>query len=115
MSKYSAEVEAYLAAVPEKYLAPLRRVVDLVTEETGIQPVISYQIVCWPVKGKYGIYASGWKDHMSFHGGHFLAPLASEYPQWFKLKGATLWFQAEPELPLAAIRAVIDRRMSTLG
>jgi uncharacterized protein YdhG (YjbR/CyaY superfamily) len=115
MSKYGpGDIERYLADVPEKYQAALRRVVGLVTAELQIEPVISYQIIGWRINGKMALFVSGWKDHLSFHGGHALEPLAESLPQWFTLKGATLWFQAEPELPLEVIRQVIATRVESL-
>ena len=115
MEKYEPhEVERYLSERLPKYEQPLRRIVAILTEELKIQPVISYQIIGFPIEGRYGIYVSGWKDHMAFHGGHFLEPLAEQYPEWFKRKGATLWFQDQPELPIEVIRAVIAARYASM-
>ena len=115
MSKYAPEeVERYLAESPERYRQPLRRIMDMLHTELGINPIISYQIIGFRIVGSYGIYISAWKDHMSFHGGHFLEPLADQHPEWFKRKGATLWFQDEPELPIEAIRAVISARFASI-
>ena len=115
MTKYGPnEVERYLSDQLPKHEVALRRVVDFITAELGIQPVISYQIIGWPIRGRYGIYVSGWKDHLSFHGGHFLETLAEQFPLWFKRKGATLWFQPEPELPFEVIRAVIQARYDSM-
>ena len=115
MEKYEPqEVERYLSERLPKYEQPLRRIVAILTEELKIQPVISYQIIGFPIAGKYGIYVSAWKDHMSFHGGHYLEPLAETYPEWFKRKGATLWFQDQPELPIEVIRAVIAARYASM-
>jgi uncharacterized protein YdhG (YjbR/CyaY superfamily) len=116
MSKYGPdEVERYLADVNAKYQPALRRVVQIITEELGVQPVISYQIIGWRINGKMGLFVSGWKDHLSFHGGHALEHLAEVYPQWLKLKGATLWFQDEPELPVEIIKEVIATRVESLN
>ncbi|MEN9737045.1 MAG: hypothetical protein RJA26_278 [Actinomycetota bacterium] len=116
MSKYGPdEVERYLADVNAKYQPALRRVVRIITEELGVQPVISYQIIGWRINGKMGLFVSGWKDHLSFHGGHALEHLAEVYPQWLKLKGATLWFQDEPELPVEIIKEVIATRVESLN
>jgi len=114
MTQYVDEVETYLAGVPVKYQAPLRRVMDILVAELGIEPRISYGIVAFTISGKYGIYVSGWKDHMSFHGGHFLEPLAEKHPDWFKRKGATIWFQDQPELPVEVIRSVIAARFESM-
>jgi len=114
MSYFAPEVETYLAGVPSKYQAPLRKVADYLVNKLGVQPIISYGIIGFPLHGKYAIYISGWKDHMSFHGGHFLAPLAQTNPDWFKVKGATIWFQDQPELPATAIDAVITARLRSM-
>ena len=115
MEKYgSDEVERYLSERLPRYEGPLRRIAEILKAELNIEPVISYQIIGFPIKGKYGIYVSAWQDHMSFHGGHYLEPLAEQYPQWFKRKGATLWFQDEPELPLEVIKAVVAARYDSM-
>jgi len=109
MAKYGPnEVEKYLSDQSPKYEASMRRLVKLFSAELGKPPVISYQIIAWPIKGRHGIFISGWKDHMSIHGGHALEPLADEFPHWFKRSGATLWIRAgQEELPIEAIRAVV--------
>lgn len=115
MTKYAPdEVERYLSEQSPKYEAALRRVVNLITAELGIEPIISYQIIGWKIHKSYAIYVSGWKDHMSIHGGHHLEPLADQFPQWFKRKGATLWFQDQPELPLEVIQAVLAARFESI-
>jgi len=114
MSVFAPEVETYLAGVPAKYQTPLRAVADALVAKLGVQPTISYGIIAFVLHGKYGIYISGWNDHMSFHGGHFLAPLGEKHPEWFKTKGATIWFQADPALPEAAINAVITARLASM-
>jgi len=109
MAKYGPnDVEQYLKDQSPKYEAPMRRLVKLFSNELGKAPVISYQIIAWPIKGRYGIFISGWKDHMSLHGGHALEPLAEIHPEWFKRSGATLWIRdGQEELPIEAVRAVV--------
>lgn len=109
MAKYEKhEVERYLKDQKPQYEAPMRRLVKLFSEELGKEPVISYQIISWPIKGRYGIFISGWKDHMSLHGGHALEPLAEKYPDLFKRSGATLWIRdGKEDLPIEAVRAVV--------
>jgi hypothetical protein len=115
MAKYGPnDVEQYLNDQLPRYEKALRRLVKIFTDELGQPPVISYQIIAWPIKGRYGIYLSGWKDHLGLHGGHYLEPLADLYPQWFKRNGATLHFQDEPELPVEVIRAVIAARIASM-
>jgi uncharacterized protein YdhG (YjbR/CyaY superfamily) len=114
MTVFADEVETYLAGVPVRYREPLRAVAEVLAAKLGIQPKISYGIIAFTLSGKYGIYISGWKDHMSFHGGHFLEPLAETHPELFTRKGATLWFQDQPPLPEAAIDAVIAARLASM-
>jgi len=114
MTVFADEVETYLAGVPGRYREPLRAVAEVLVAKLGIEPKISYGIIAFTLSGKYGIYISGWKDHMSFHGGHFLEPLAEAHPEWFTRKGATLWFQDEPALPITAIDAVIEARLASM-
>ena len=108
------EVKAYLDGVPEKYRQPLVRVVGVLQEKLQLEPTVSYGIIAFMLYGKYGIYVSGWKDHMSFHGGHFLAPLAEKHPEWLKSKGATIWFQDQPELPEEIVDSVISARLASM-
>ena len=57
------------------------------------------------------MHISGWNDHLSFHGGHGMEEMAVRYPQWLKVKGATLHFQAQPEIPEQVVREVVALRL----
>ena len=115
MTKYEPhEVERYLADQLPEHERALRRVVAIVSDAIGSQPVISYQILGWRHAGKFVLYVSGWKDHLSIHGqSRELGEMfGAEHPEWFKLKGTTLWFQAEPELPEDLIRDLVAARLA---
>jgi len=114
MSVFAPEVETYLSGVPARYQDPLRKIATYLAKTLAVEPEISYGIINFRLHGKYGIYISGWKDHMSFHGGHFIAQLGETHPEWFKAKGATIWFQDQPELPSEVIDAVITARMRSM-
>ena len=114
------EVERYIKNQKPEYQPAIRRAMEIVSRvlaeygELGAHPVISYQILGWRFRGKFLLHISASKDHISFHGAHALERLEASHPQWFKLKGSTLWWQPEPELPEAVIRDVIERRIADL-
>ena len=110
------QVPKYLALQSEQNRAQLERIIKIVQEEIpGAQPCISYQIIGFAVGKKKIFYLSGWNDHLSFHGTHRHTnqDMAQAYPQWFTLKGMTLQFQAQPELPDSIIRAIAQERYQT--
>jgi uncharacterized protein YdhG (YjbR/CyaY superfamily) len=110
------QVRQYLALQSEQNRVQLERIIKIVQEEIpGAQPCISYQIIGFAVGKKKIFYVSGWNDHLSFHGTHKHTnqDMAHAYPQWFTLKGMTLQFQAQPELPDSIIRAITQERYQT--
>ena len=110
------QVPQYLALQSEQNRAQLERIIKIVQEEIpGAQHCISYQIIGFALGKKKIFYLSGWTDHLSFHGTHKHTnqDMAQAYPQWFTLKGMTLQFQAQPELPDSIIRAIAQERYQT--
>ena len=109
------EVERYLTDQPAKNEAALRRVRDIILDALpDSTDAISYQIIGFRHKKKFVLHISGWADHLSFHGGHGMAELATKYPQWLKLKGTTLHFQPDPEIPDAIVREIVALRLANL-
>ena len=111
-------VEEYYAAQPEGNRRALKRVQGIIEEALVEAEVrLSYQIVGFRFKGKFVIYISGWKDHLSFHG--FSVSLGNElvakYPQFLKVKGRTLHFQPKPEIPEKMVRELVLARVAELG
>lgn len=110
------QVPEYLAQQSPQNRAQLERIIRIVQEVIpGATPCISYQIIGFAVGKKKIFYVSGWNDHLSFHGTHKHTNqnMADTYPDWFTLKGMTLQFQANPELPEAIIREVASERYET--
>ena len=110
------QVPEYLARQSDLNRAQLERIIQIVQDEIpGAKACISYQIIGFAVDKKKIFYVSGWKDHLSFHGTHKHTNqnMAIAYPQWFTIKGMTLQFQAEPELPKSIIRQVAQERYQT--
>ena len=110
-------VEQYLQAQPEANRVVLERIRRIVLETLeGSTDSFSYGIIGFRYQKKYVIYISGWKNHLSFHG--FSVSLGNDmvakYPQ-LKLKGGTLQFQAEPELPEGLIRELVLARVAEIG
>lgn len=111
-------VEAYLAAQPEANRIALARVRKIILETLPeATEAISYQIIGFRYQKKYVFYISGWKDHLSFHG--FSVSLGNEliskYPDFLKLKGRTLHFQPQPEIPKKLVEELVLARVSELG
>jgi uncharacterized protein YdhG (YjbR/CyaY superfamily) len=110
------QVPEYLALQSDLNRRQLERIIRIVQQEIpGAKPCISYQIIGFAVGKKKIFYVSGWNDHLSFHGTHKHTNqnMADAYPQWFTLKGMTLQFQAEPELPESIIRQIAQERYQT--
>ena len=110
------QVPEYLALQPDLNRAQLERIIRIVQDEIpGAKPCISYQIIGFALGKKKIFYVSGWKDHLSFHGTHKHTNqnMADAYPEWFTLKGMTLQFQSQPELPESIIRQVAQERYIT--
>ena len=109
------EVERYLGDQLPIHEAALRRVRQIILDELpGAVDAISYQVIGFRYQKKWVMHISGWNDHLSFHGGHGMEEMAVRYPQWLKVKGATLHFQAQPENPEQVVREVVALRLANL-
>ena len=111
------EVDKYLAAQLPEHRAELERIIDIVTAELPeAKPVISYQIIGFALGKKKFFYISGWQNHLSFHGNYSDngVSFSKKYPEWFKLKGMTLQFQAKPPLPAAIIKELLAFRLERI-
>ncbi|MFM5904946.1 MAG: DUF1801 domain-containing protein [Micrococcales bacterium] len=109
------EVERYLTDQPPQNEVALRRVRQIILDELpGAVDSISYQVIGFKYQKRFVMHISGWDDHLSFHGGHGMEEMAARYPQWLKVKGATLHFQPTPEIPENVVREVVALRLSNL-
>ena len=111
------EVGKYLAAQLPEHRAELERIIGIVASVLPeAKPVISYQIIGFALGKKKFFYISGWQNHLSFHGNYSDngVSFADKYPEWFKLKGMTLQFQAKPELPEAIIQELLAFRLERI-
>lgn len=111
-------VEEYYAAQPEINRVALKRVQGIIEKTLGECTVsLSYQIIGFRYKKKFVTHISGWKDHLSFHG--FSVSLGNElvakYPEYLKLKGRTLHFQPQPEIPEDMVRELVQARVAEIG
>ena len=111
-------VEEYYAAQSPENRKALKRVQKIIEKTLGESTVaLSYQIIGFRYKKKYVTHISGWKDHLSFHG--FSVSLGNElvakYPEFLKLKGRTLHFQPQPELPESMIVELVQARVAEIG
>ncbi|MFM5951049.1 MAG: iron chaperone [Micrococcales bacterium] len=111
-------VEEYYAAQPEINRVALKRVQGIIEKTLGECTVsLSYQIIGFRYKKKFVTHISGWKDHLSFHG--FSVSLGNElvakYPEYLKLKGRTLHFQPQPEIPEEMVRELVQARVAEIG
>ena len=110
-------VAEYLSAQPEENRSALERIRNIILKTLpGSEDAFSYAIIGFRYNKKFVIYISGWKGHLSFHG--FSVSLGNEmvakYPQ-LKLKGRTLHFQPNPELPEELVKELVLARVGELG
>jgi uncharacterized protein YdhG (YjbR/CyaY superfamily) len=111
------EVDKYLATQLPEHRAELERIIGIVASVLPeAKPVISYQIIGFALGKKKFFYISGWQNHLSFHGNYSDngVSFAEKYPEWFKLKGMTLQFQAKPQLPEAIIKELLAFRLERI-
>jgi uncharacterized protein YdhG (YjbR/CyaY superfamily) len=111
------EVGRYLDLQIPAHRAELERIIQIVQRELPeAKPVISYQIIGFALGKKKFFYISGWQNHLSFHGNYSDngVSFAEKYPEWFKLKGMTLQFQAKPQLPEAIIKELLAFRLERI-
>ncbi|MFM6971198.1 MAG: iron chaperone [Rhodoluna sp.] len=73
---------------------------------------ISYGIIGFTYCGKVPFFISGWKNHVSIHGGRMLGKKAQELFPDLKVVGTTI--QIDPDKPLsdAKLKKIIKLRIS---
>jgi uncharacterized protein YdhG (YjbR/CyaY superfamily) len=111
--KTSAEVEAYLAAVPEIHRGLLERIRSIIRAEAPeADEVIGYGIPTFKLDGNLVHYAA-FKNHCSFFPGSlvqnqaFAAELAG-----FKTAKGTIQFTPENPLPDELVRRIVIARIT---
>jgi uncharacterized protein YdhG (YjbR/CyaY superfamily) len=103
-------VDAYIAQFPKDTAQRLKTVRKLIEKQLpGAEQVISYGIPTFKINGKYVIYFSGWRDHISLHP---IPPkgdanFQNELKRYQTGKG-TVQFPHELPLPLDFIRRFIE-------
>lgn len=108
----NSEVAAYLNLQPEPQKSVLEGMYQVVMKAIpDTEDVISYGIVGFKYKNKVPFFISGWKSHVSIHGGRVLGKRAHEVVPSIKVIGTTL--QIDPAKPLseAELRALIKLRL----
>lgn len=107
------EVANYLKAqgpIQRKVLEHMYDVVMATIPNT--ESKISYGIIGFTYGGKVPFFISGWKNHVSIHGGRMLGKKAQELFPDLKVVGTTI--QIDPAKPLsdAKLKKIIKLRIS---
>ncbi|MEY4980789.1 MAG: hypothetical protein RL174_127 [Actinomycetota bacterium] len=93
------DVAAYLALQPEPQRSVLERMHSVAMKAIPeTEDVISYGIVGFRYKKKVPFFISGWKNHVSIHGGRVLGNRVAELFDNVKVVGTTI--QIDPAKPL---------------
>jgi uncharacterized protein YdhG (YjbR/CyaY superfamily) len=109
MSDTPAAIEQYIASFPEDVQRTLKELRQKIAAQLpDAEQVISYGIPTFKRNGKYIVYFSGWKDHISIH--PFLetdGDLLKELEPYKSGRG-TLRFPLDRPLPYDLIKKVVE-------
>jgi uncharacterized protein YdhG (YjbR/CyaY superfamily) len=106
------DVAAYLALQPQPQLSVLEQMHAVAMKAIPeTEDVISYGIIGFRYKKKVPFFISGWKKHVSIHGGRALGKRVHEVWPEAKVVGTTI--QIDPAKPLSeeTLRAIITLRL----
>lgn len=111
MKKFK-NVNEYLASLPKEQRSLLEKVRQTIKRlAPEAEEVISYQMPAFKLYGKYLVYFSAWKDHISLYP---ITPgiekVISELPKYRSGKG-TMQFPLDKPLPLSLIRKIVKIRI----
>lgn len=105
-------VDEYFANLPSDQKVKLETVRKLIKKEAPeAQEFVSYQMPAFKLYGKYLIYFSAWKDHISLYPiTEGIEKSISELSKYKSGKG-TMKFSLDKPLPLALIRKIVKIRI----
>lgn len=106
------EVAAYLDLQPEPQRSVLQAMYQVAMSAIpNTEAVISYGIVGLKYKNKVPFFISGWKAHVSIHGGRMLGKRVNEVWPEAKVVGTTI--QIDPKNPVSPeiLRSIINLRL----
>lgn len=107
------EVLAYLDSQPDpqrSILEEMHRVAIGSIPDT--ESLISYGIIGFRYRGKIPFFISGWKNHVSIHGGRILGQRAKELFPELKVVGTTIQIPLKSPLTEDQLRSIIALRLS---
>jgi uncharacterized protein YdhG (YjbR/CyaY superfamily) len=113
----AAEIDGYLASVPEPQrstLEALRRSVLEVVPDA--EECLSYGAPAFKVHGTVVAGFAAYRDHLSYlpHSGSVLGALAGELGDYRTTKGS-LHFAVDQPLPTDVVRRLVEARLRELG
>lgn len=111
--KVAAEVEAYLARVPEPYRAALEKLRAQIRKVIpAADEVISYQIPTFKL-GRGVVAYAAFKGHCSlFPMSQRLIEAQGEKLKGFKTSKGTIQFAPEKPIPAAVVKAIVKARVA---
>ena len=112
MSAMNDEVKQYLALQPQpqrQILEHMHSVVLKAIPKTDSK--ISYGIIGFTYGGKVPFFISGWKNHVSIHGGRILGKRALEILPKLKVVGTTIQIALDAPLSDADLKKLVKLRL----
>ncbi|SDJ53390.1 Uncharacterized conserved protein YdhG, YjbR/CyaY-like superfamily, DUF1801 family [Frankineae bacterium MT45] len=113
----AAEIDSYLADVPEPKRATLEQLRrDILAVLPDSEQCISYGMPAFKVGSKVVVGFAAFKNHVSYlpHSGSVLAALKDELAGYTQTSGS-LHFAVDEPLPAELVSKLIDVRLAELG
>lgn len=106
------EVLDYLAAQPARQRELLQQMHDLaISAIPNTESIISYGIIGFRYQNKVPFFISGWRNHVSIHGGRALGERAKKIIPDLKVVGTTIQIALDRPLSEDQLRAIIATRL----
>ena len=113
----AAEIDSYLAEVPEPHRSTLQEVRRrILAELPEAEQGLSYAVPVFKIRGKPVAGIAAFKHHLSYlpHSGSVLPALATELAGYSGTKSA-LHFAVDTPLPQELIRVLLDTKLQQAG
>ena len=112
MSAINPEVLQYLELQPQPQRQILEHMHEVVIKAIPqTQSKISYGIIGFTYAGKVPFFISGWKNHVSIHGGRILGQRALEVMPNLKVVGTTIQIALDKPLTDAQLKKLVKLRL----
>ena len=112
MSAIDKDVQNYLELQPQPQRQILEHMHDVISKAIPkTESRISYGIIGFTYGGKVPFFISGWKNHVSIHGGRMLGKRALELLPELKIVGTTIQIALDKPLSDAHLKKLVKLRL----